>query len=130
MIEENSQIEYILEIDLECPDELHELHNNYPLAPEKLEISHNMLSTYFSFIANKYGIKNGGINKLVLNLDIKSKYVLRYRNLQFYLLLGMKLVSVHRVLKFKQYDWLIKYIDFYQAKEKILPIVLKKTFLN
>ena len=89
-----------------------------------------MLSTYFSFIANKYGIKNGGINKLVPNLDIKSKYVLRYRNLQFYLLLGMKLVSVHRVLKFKQYDWLKKYIDFYQAKEKILPIVLKKTFLN
>ena len=37
-------IGYILEIDLEYPDDLHKLHNYYPLAPEKLEISQNMLS--------------------------------------------------------------------------------------
>ena len=38
-ISENSSIGYVLEVDLECPSELHELHNDYPLAPEKLEIS-------------------------------------------------------------------------------------------
>ena len=42
-IEENNSIGYILEVDLECPDDLHELHNDYPLVPEKLEISLNML---------------------------------------------------------------------------------------
>ena len=108
---ENSSIGYILEVDLEYPSELHDLHNGYPLAPEKLEINQNMLSKYFFNIANKYGIKIGGVNKLVPDLGNKSKYVVHYRNLQLYLSLGMKLTKVHRILKFEQSDWLKKYID-------------------
>ena len=58
-IEGNSSMElhsneYILEVDLEYPDELHELYNNYPLAPEKLKTNHDMLSNYCSNIANDY----------------------------------------------------------------------------
>ena len=70
-IEKNSSIGYILEVDLENLDELHELHNDYPLIPEKLEISYNMLSNYCSNIENKYDIKTGGVNKLVPNLNNK-----------------------------------------------------------
>ena len=113
----NSPTGYILEVDLEYPDELHELHNDHPLAPEKLVINHNMLSNYCSSIANKYDIKIGGVNKLVPNLGNKSKYVLHYRNLQLYLSLGIKLVNVHRILKYKQSDWL-KNIDFNTDKKK------------
>ena len=51
---ENSSIGYILEVDLEYPSELHELHNDYTLASEKLETNQNMLSKYYSNIANKY----------------------------------------------------------------------------
>ena len=129
-IEENSSNGYILEVDLKYPDELHQFHNDYHLAPEKLEISHDILSNYCSNIANKYDIQIGGVNKLVPNLGNKSKYVLHYRNLPLYLSLEVKLVSVHRILKFKQSDWLKKYIDFNTDKKKMLLIVLKKIFLN
>ena len=62
-LSENSSISYILEVDLEYCKELHDSHSDYPLAPEKLDISSNMLSKYYSHIANKYGIKVGGVNK-------------------------------------------------------------------
>ena len=71
-ISENSFVGYILEVDLEYPDELHNLHNDYPLAPEKLEITQNMLSKYCFDIANKYGIKIGGVHKLAPNLRNKK----------------------------------------------------------
>ena len=74
-ISENSLNGYMLEVDLAYPDELHEFHNDYQLAPENLEISHDMLSKYYSSIANKYDIIIGGVNKLVTNLGNKSKHV-------------------------------------------------------
>ena len=45
-ISEKSPIGYILEVNLEHPNELHVLHNDYPLALEKLAISYDMLSDY------------------------------------------------------------------------------------
>ena len=83
---------------------MHDLHNDYPLAPEKPEISQNMLSKYCFNTANKRGIKIGGVNKLVPNLGSKSKYVVHCRNLQLYLSLGIKLTKIHRILGFKQSD--------------------------
>ena len=115
---ENSSIGYILEIDLEYPSELHELHNDYPLAPEKLDISENMLSKYCFNIANEHGIKIGGVNILVPNLGNKSKYVVHYINLQMDLSLGMNLTKIHRILEFKQSDWLKKYTDFNTDKRR------------
>ena len=126
MVCENSFDGYILEDDLEYPDELHDLHNDYPLAPEK----NDMLSKHYSNIANKYDLKIGGVNKLVLILGNKSSYVLHYRILQLYLSLGMKLVSVHRILKFKQSDWLKNTLISILIKLRILQIALKRIFLS
>ena len=72
LIGENSSDGYILQVDFKYHDEFHELHSDYPLAPEKLEISHNMLSNY---CVNEYGIiKSEDVNNLVLNLGNKSKF--------------------------------------------------------
>ena len=81
-IDGNNPIGYMLEFDREYIDELHELDNDYPLAPEKLEISHNMFSNYCISIANKYNIKIAAVDKLVSSLSNKGKSALHYRNVQ------------------------------------------------
>ena len=71
-ITEKSPIGYILEVNLEYTDELHALHNNYPLAPEKLAISYDMLSDFCRKIADRYGIKVADVKKLIPNLGHKT----------------------------------------------------------
>ena len=77
-----------------------------------------MLSDYCKKIADKYEIKVGDVMKLIPSLGDKTNYVLHYRNLQLYLSLGMKLTRIHKVLKFKQCDWMEKYIDFNTEKRR------------
>ena len=80
----------IMEVDLEYPDELHDLHNEYPLAPERLTIN--------------------GTEKLTPNLRNKEKYVLHHRSLCLYLRLGMRLTKIHRGVKFLEKPWMAQYI--------------------
>ena len=87
----NSSKGYVPEVNLECPKELQELHNDYPLAPDKIEIKREMLSEYQLQNADLYNISIGNIKKSVLNFLDKEKYVLHYENLQLYLRLGLKL---------------------------------------
>ena len=75
-INEKSEIEYFLEVDLKYPDKLHDLHNGYPLASEKLAITNDKLSKYCKEIADKYDINVGDIKKLFPNLGNKNRYVL------------------------------------------------------
>ena len=99
-INEKSPIGHFLEVDLEYSDRLHELHNDYPLGPEKLAVSSDMLSKHGKKIADKYEIKVVDVKKLTPNLGNKSNYVVHYRNLQLYLSLGMQLTKIHRALEF------------------------------
>ena len=83
---------------LDYQDNLHDSHKDYPMAPEKVKIKDERLSPYC--------------------LEIKNNYVIHYRNLQQCLELGMKLKRIHRVLKFKQKDWMKPYIDLNTQKRK------------
>ena len=117
-ISEKISIGYILKVDFEYSDELHNSHNDYPLAPGKLAVFYKMLLDYCKEIADKYRVRVGDAKNLIPNLGNKTKYVLHYKDLQLYLSLRMKLTKIHRVLKFKQSDWMKKYIDFNTEKRK------------
>ena len=120
----------LLEVDLDYPQELHDLHNDYPLAPEKLKVNKNMLSDYCQKISEKFNISSGQVHKLITTLGKKEKYVLHYRNLQLYLSLGLKLKKVHRVLQFNQSPWLKKYIDFNTNKRTLSKNDFEKNFFK
>ena len=97
-VADDSEDGYILQVDLEYPAHLHDAHNDYPLAPEKMKITRDMLSPYQ---LDNFP-ETSGCEKLVPNLRDKTKYVLHYRNLKLYIQLGMRLTKIHRVIKFKQ----------------------------
>ena len=61
----------ILKLDLEYPNELHELHNDIPLAAEKMKVTKEMLSSYCKNIQEKFGINIGQVAKLIPTLADK-----------------------------------------------------------
>ena len=107
---------YILECDLLYPSELHDLHADYPLAPEHLTITEDMLSPYAKSLIDPLHSWQPS-KKLVPNVMKKEKYVCHYRNLQFYINHGLKLEKIHRIISFTQSPWLKPWIDCVQSKE-------------
>ena len=85
---------------------------------KKLTYQKEWLSKYCLKIANTHNITTGKVKKLVPNLMDKNNYVIHFRNLQQCLELGMKLKQIHRILKFKQKDWMKPYIQKPQIQIK------------
>ena len=130
VIPKREGIGHIYEVDLEYPKELHDLHNDYPCAPEKIKVSDDMLSDYCREIKDKFNISSGKVNKLITTLNDKYNYVLHEENLKLYLSLGLKLKKVHRVLEFSEKPWLKPYIDFNTEKRKDAKNVFEKDFFK
>ena len=59
------------------------MYNDYPVCPEKVKVSNDMLSAYFKKIDEKDALRD------------KKECLLHYRNLQLYLDLGLKIKKVH-----------------------------------
>ena len=129
-VPKDNKIGYLLEVDLEYPNELHDLHNDYPCAAEQIKVAPNMLSEYCQRIAEKFGITSGQVKKLIPTLANKSKYVLHYRNLQLYRELGLKLTKIYRVLSFNQSPWLKTYIDFNTRQRTNAKNAFEKDFFK
>jgi hypothetical protein len=81
----------ILEVDLDYPLHLHDYHNDYPLAPERLMVD--------------------GVEKLVPNLMNKEKYVVHHETLKLYESLGLRITKIHRIIEFNESAWMKQYID-------------------
>ena len=122
-IPENGDDGYILSVDLHYPPHLHDQHNDYPLAPESLQIQLWMLSCYQKELLEKLGTKHMSATKLVPN-----RFYLALPKFAANLSLGMKLVKINKVLAFKQQPWLKPYIDFNTTKRKIAKNNFEKDF--
>jgi len=96
---------------MDYPSHLHDAHNCYPLAVERVQLTEDMLSPTAKAINKKLCRKYTKSTKLVPNLNDKRKYVIHYRNLKFYLKHGLKLVRIHQAIRFRQIKWLAPYID-------------------
>ena len=117
---------FFLEVDLEYPEYLHDLHNSMPLAPESLLITRDMLSDVTIEMGMKFDSKFPPTKKLCPNLYDKTKYVLHFVNLQFYMKYGMVLRKIPRVLSFKQTAWIEPYIRFNTEKRKLATDVFSR----
>ena len=130
---------------------MHDLHNDYPLAPERVAVGNDMLSNYAKTLKEsmkntevkkpkkvqsekqieasrkakakrlakqklEHQSKGAIVEKLVPNLNNKYKYVVHYRNLQYYLQKGLRITKWHRILQYKQSKWLEPYIMFNNHK--------------
>ena len=88
---------YILECDLSYPEHLHDEHSDYPMAPEHVTVTFDMLSDYAREIVDRNWKAS---QKLVPNLRDKTKYVCRHRSVQFYMEQGLIITKIHRVIAF------------------------------
>lgn len=125
---------YILEVDLKYPRKLHKLHNNFPLAPERRTITHDMTSAYtkeaynFLYSNDTNDAKDVKSNERLTTTFLPRKnYVVHGMTLKKYLELGLQLTHVHRVLTFEQSYFLKQYVDFCTAKRVASQSTFGKT---
>ena len=108
--DENSDEEYILEVDVKYPRKLHILHSDLPFLPKRMKIDK--------------------CKKLVCNLRNKKKYVVHIKSLKQALNYGLKLKKVHRIIEFNQEAWLKSYIDINTELRKLAKNDFKKDFFK
>ncbi|XP_059221314.1 uncharacterized protein LOC131995971 isoform X1 [Stomoxys calcitrans] len=111
-IKEDSEIGYILEVDLEYPSSLHDYHNDLPFCAENKKLGSMRQS------------------KLVLNLNDKNNYIIHYKTLQQCIKHGLVLKKIHRILQFKQTNWLQKYIDLNNYHRTLAKNLFEQNFFK
>ena len=118
-IDLDSDVGYLLEVDLDYPDKIHRSTICFPLAPEKLKIDTSLLSPFMNNLSQVlYDKSPKTYSKLLLTQFSKSNYVVHAKLLQFYIKMGMRIVKIHRGLKFTQ-DFVFKqYISYNSSKRQ------------
>jgi len=114
-----------VEVDLEYPAELHDLHASLPLAPVRRAVSASEYSPLTQRLrraaegldgggggGGERELRDDGAEKLICDLHDKKGYVCHYRNLQLYVALGLRVTRLHRTLVFKQSDFMRRFVEF------------------
>ena len=111
--DESSSLGYVLEVDLSYPKELHLAHNSLPLAPHRMDITQDDISPFSQQCLRQIRCTaKHKSQKLVSTFLPRKNYVIHAANLALYLQLGMKLEYIHRVVEFKQSNFLEQYITY------------------
>ena len=92
MLANEAKYGYLLEVDVDYPKELHDLHNDMPFMCAKMKVN--------------------GVEKLIPNLCDKRKYIVHIRALKQAMNHGLVLKKIHRCIRFRQSPWMKEYIDF------------------
>ena len=113
--------------DLECPVEFKEKTENFPLCPYQTKADPNLFSDY------RNSVKQTNYKptpKLMCDVTNKQKYMMHYRVVKFYISMRMKVTKIHCVYRFKQDNWLEKYIDHNTKKRTVAKTNFEKTCIN
>jgi hypothetical protein len=120
---------YFVEVTLEYPENIHQKTESFPLCPENKVITFQMLSPYQQeTLKHLYGKSSYKEKKLTSTYFVREKIVLHGVNLQLYLQLGMKIISIHRVIKFEQKPFMKDWVEFCTEKRSISKTVFAKNF--
>ncbi|XP_053210240.1 uncharacterized protein LOC128394030 [Panonychus citri] len=124
----NSDIGYVFEVDLDYPSHLHDLHKDYPLAPDRVTIDQHHLSKLQLSILETTERPRTKCEKLIATFFKREKYVIHQRNLQFYVKHGLIVTKIHRIVSFKQSCWLKDYIMLCTRKRMVSKSNFEKNF--
>lgn len=118
---------YILEVDLDCPREIHDLQAQFPFAPETRTLTPDMLSPYSK---SKLTVSNYKAQKLIGSFESKKNYIIHFSALQQCLSHGLRLSKVHRIMKFRQFTFLKPYIEHTAALRASLSSSFEKNCMK
>lgn len=122
---------YLFSVDLMYPEELHEKHDAFPLAPHNVEIRYENLSPFAQkVLLENEGNKSFKCTKLVASFLPRKKYVLHLKNLQLYLKLGLKITKIHYILGFYQEAFLEPYITSCTQKRQQASNLFEKNLFK
>lgn len=104
-------------VDLEYPDELHDLHNDYPCAPQRMEVPLDWVSEWTKTKISRYGLTADDVGftskneKLICTLFPKERFCCHYRELYRYYQLGLRVTKKHQILLFKEKECIRPYVE-------------------
>ena len=127
--DDEGDVGFIVEVDLEYPDALHDEHADYPLIPYHMITNRYLeLSDYQTTLRSALSLTSSKSSKLRQTFHPKKNYVVHYRNIKFYVDSGIKVTRVHRAVKFHQSKWLSSYIALNTQKRQEASSKLDQDF--
>jgi len=116
-----------VEVTLSYPPELHDLHNDLPLAPERIVPKQEWLSAENVKLQQMYNLPRPKEPKLLAHFHNRVKYKVHWYALKLYLELGMKVIKVHRAITYEHSSWLAPWVvgNAKKRAEAISEIMMK-----